>query len=418
MICIVSGRSCLALAFLASSTVWAASTPPTPVKSCVLVAAGSDGVTSSAPAPIDYEALNRLILNADASERLQALPDALDKLRRSPSAEAQAVSARLRLLLAQTQANAGRIDSAIATLKAFPLDSSQAPTALLLLAELEVKNGDTNAAIPWLRHLAELFPDEALAVTALLRAADLSGQRSTAALLLLQQAVKQADSGLAVVQRWQERSKDPHFLDDVNTETLPPSLWRLAHAALTDPVFAAADSTQAEARRQLQCLTAQQDARFRLQQKNPMLLADLAATVSSLDLLLKPARDDLSARENEFLATANAWKGCRAKDSACTALKAQYDAQGRALTGWRNRVRGLEMKRDFLRNEQEALPGRWQQDNVANVAAALNLTEKRGAARAVMKELLQQTLAASLKDWEALTAEAYYRLALAQDPRS
>lgn len=418
MICFVSGRTCLVLAFLASSTALAAPTSPAPVKSCVLVAAGSDGVASSAPAPIDYEALNRLVLSADANERLQALPDALDKLRRSPTVEAQAVSTRLRLLLAQTQANAGRIDSAIATLKAFPLDSSQAPNALLLLAELEVKNGDSNAAIHWLRHLAELFPDEALAVTALLRAADLSGQRSMAALLLLQQAVKQADIGLAVAQRWQERSKDPYFLDDVNTGALPPSLWRLAHAALTDPVFAAADSTQAETRRQLQCLTAQQDGRFRMQQKNPVLLADLTATVRSLDLLLKPARVDLTVRENEFLASANALKSCRAEGRECATLKTQYDAQGRALTGWRNRVRGLEKKRDFLRHEQEALPGRWQQDNVTNVAAALSLAENRAAARAVMKGLLQQTLAASLKDWETLTAEAYYRLALAQDPRS
>lgn len=412
--------SVLALLFSActSAAAFAAPEPGAPVKGCVAISSAALPVTNNRANDIDYATLNRVLLSTDAAAPLRELPGMLATLQRSAAPEAASVKSHLQLALAQAQARSGQISAAMDTLKTFPLDSSQAAAAIFLQAELEVKSAHADVAIRWLRQLGELFPDDPLAVHALLLAAELRAENPAQALALLQQASDLADRELLSARHWQQRSRATDFLDDVNTEKLPASLWRLAHSSLTDPVFAGVDSAQAEARRQLQCLTAQQDERLRLLQKNPLLLADLAHTVNVLDVQLLMARRDLDAREADFLASAKRWKECRARAADCAAEKTRHDTQGRALTGWRNRVHDLEKKRDFLRREQKVLPARWQQDHVDSAAIALQLTEKRSAARAVMKALLQQTLATSLKDWENLTAQAHYRLALAQDPRT
>lgn len=395
--------------------------PPPCVGSAV---AGTDKSNADVLA-IDYPRINDLLVSADSHARLRELPALILRLNQSAAPEAASVSAHLQLALAKTQAEAKQLDAAMATLGRFALHNAQAPEAIFLLAELEEKNGRPASAIQWLRQLGELFPHDARAVQALLRAAVISADSNTVndtqALQLLQQAVQQAEHELLVARHWQQRSLATDFLDAVNTEKLPASLWRLAHIALTDPAFASADSAQAETRRQLQCLTAQQDERLRLLQKNPILLADIANTVYMLDAQLPLARQELSAREAEFLESTKRWKTCKAgateNQNGCSAEKNRHDEQGRALTGWRNRVHDLEKKNAFLRGEQKAMPQRQQRDYVSSTKMAMALTDKRGAARTLMQLLLQQTLNRAVQDWEELAAQAHFQLAQAQDPR-
>jgi uncharacterized protein YjiS (DUF1127 family) len=405
-----------AFAILFFSTTFAAISA-TSAASCTGSSANTSGNT---PGPasagrdnsIDYAGLNRLLLVSDQSTRLQQLPAAISAL--GSSAEALAVRARLQLALAQTQANADQINAAIATLKIFPLDNSQAPAAIFLLAQLEARAGHKDNGVHWLRQLADLFPDNTLAVRGLLQAAEWN---SHAAPALLQQATQQADQGLVTAQQWQQRSLEKNFMESVNVETLPSGLWHLARATLISASFSTAESAQNTARQQLQCLVQQQESRLQLQQKNPLLLSDIAVTASSLDVQLKVASAGLAARESQFMASAQAWKACKVKAGDCTTLKTDHDTQGRALTGWRNRVHDLEKKREFLLTEQKALPARWQQEQKNSVAAVILLVEKQGEMRRVMRDLLQETLKTSVQDWEALAATAHYQLALAQDPR-
>lgn len=404
------------LACVTGQTALAAPVTAPQVLGCI---SKTDAVAPVAQASsnIDYAALNSMLTSSDRDLRLRELPNAIAHLDQEGSAEAAAVGAHLRLALAEAQAAADQNENAITTLKGFSLDSARAPDALLLLAELEAKNGRPEAARKWLRQLAQLFPDDELAVTALLRSAALSDKKS-AQLGLLQEASNLADTGLDLARRWQQHSEAPDFLDAVDTQKLPPSLWRLARNTLTDPDFTKADEKQAAARLQLRCLLAQQDAHFQLMQKNPLLLADLASTVASLDEQLVLARQDLASREKAFMESAAAWKTCRSTSADCSALQAERDAQGRALTGWRNRTATLEKKRDFLRQEKSSLPARWQQDRIDSADLAGQLISRRSESRIVMQALLKQTLTSSLQQWETIAAEAHYRLALAQDPRT
>lgn len=399
----------LALATALPAAVIAAPAAPAAVPGCVArPAAGA--APSPPPAALDYAALNRLLLNPEVGERLSGLPGAIDRLARSRAPEVALVRPRLQLALAQAQAGSGHAEAAIATLKQLPLDSAQAPEALQLLAELEVARARPAAARRWLQQLAELFPDDARAVQALLRAAELAPDT---ALADLQRAVALADQGREAAQHWLARSHDADFMDDV--EALPPALWRLAKATLTDREFARADAAQVEAGRQLQCLASLQQARAQLQQDNPRLLADLTATVDALDEQLETARAGMPARERRYLEAAAAWKACGRQRHDCAPAQAERDRLGRDLTGWRNRLRDLEQKRDYLHASERRLAARWQREQAATVAAEQRLADRRGEEHALMKWLLQDTLAAALDDREALVAEARFRLAAAQE---
>lgn len=399
----------LALATTLPALALAAPAAPAAVPGCVARPA-ADTTVSAPPAALDYAALNRLLLAPEVGERLSGLPGAIDRLARSRAPEAALVRPRLQLALARAQAGSGRTEAAIATLKQLPLDSAQAPEALQLLAELELARSRPAAARRWLQQLAELFPDDARAVQGLWRAAELAPDTAVAD---LQQAAALADQGRAAAEQWLARSQDADFMDDV--EALPPALWRLAKATLTEREFGRADAAQAEAGRQLQCLARLQQARAQLQQENPRLLADLAATVDTLDEQLDAARAGLPARERRYLDAAAAWKECRRQGQDCATAQAARDRQGRELTGWRNRLRDLEQKRDYLRGSERRLAARWQREQAATVAAEQRLADRRGEEHALMKWLLQDTLATALDDREALVAEARFRLAAAQD---
>lgn len=400
----------LLLGLVVAAPALAAPALPTAIPGCV--ERPRTPAAARTPDDIDYTAINWLLMHPDARERLDGLPDEIARLERARAPEAALVRQRLLLSLAQAQAASARPDRAIATLKQLPLDSPRAPEALQLMAELELELGRPEAALRWLQQLAELFPDDAHAVRGLWRAAELSPDPVTA-MGFLQRAAALSGQDREVAQQWLERSRQPDFLERV--EALPPGLWRLAQAALTDPAFAEADAAQAEARRQLQCLSALEQARGRLQQQSPRLLADLAATVESLEAPLQSGRAELAARERRFLDTAGQWKECRRQRQDCAALQVEHDRQGRALTGWRNRLQDMEKKLAYLRANEERLALRWRQEQAAGVVAAQRLADRRGAEHAVMKALLQTTLATALEDRETLAAEAHFRLATAQE---
>lgn len=299
-------RLCLLLLALAG--------PATALDACP---AGSG--SSRASSDIDYPAINQALLTADATQRLNGLNAEMKKLELSRAPEVTLVRQRLTLALAQTQSKLGMEVAAVGNLKRLPVSSPLAPDALLLMADIEIKNGRQKAAVRWLRHLADLYPEEPVSIQALWRAAELNHASSRQALALWQEAARQADEALAAAQNWHARSQQPDFMDAVGGEKLSPELWRLARNTFMDPAFASADTAQAEARRQLQCMTAGADAKLRRMDQNSSVLSDL--------------------------------------------------------------------------------------------------NNKVGSNRKLMHTLLQQRLEAAVQDWEALSAEAHFRLADAQEPR-
>lgn len=235
-------------------------------------------VATSASAPasdIDYPAINSALLQPDATLRLQALAAELKKVELSRAPEATLVRHRLTLALAQAQARQGMVEAARGNLKRLPVTSPQAPEAILLMAELEVEAGRNKAAVRWLRQLADLYPEEPVAVRALWRAAELNHPHSRQALALWSEAARQADQALARAEDWHARSQQPGFIDTVAGDKLPPALWRLARSTFMDPTFASADAAQAEARRQLQCMSAGQGGALRRLDAGGNALADL-----------------------------------------------------------------------------------------------------------------------------------------------
>lgn len=219
---------------------------------------------------------------------------------------------------------------------------------------------------------------------------------------------------LATSRRWQAQSGQPGFLDEVTGGSLAPELWRLARATLGSRAFASADAVQAEARRQLHCLTATREAQLRQMDRNPRLLASLADTVDTLTAQLRIAREDVGRREQAFLATARSLRECESRAGNCAALNERHGAQGRELTGWRNRIRSLEGKLAFLRTEEKSLQGSPAVDS-AGTAVASALGSRLGSSRGFMREGLQQSLADAVREWEGLSAQAHYKLAIAQE---
>lgn len=399
--------SLLALALLPALAV-AAPAVRAPAPSC------SESTASSAPASdIDYPSINQQLMNPEPSQRLVGIQGELRKLDSSRAPEAPLVRHRLLMAQAQTQAKLGMNMAAATSLKALPVTSPQAPEALMMLAELEVQNNRPKSAIRWLRKMAAVFPEEPLTIQALWRAAELNYPHSRQAIALWQQAAEHADQALASAQTWHSRSQQPDFLEQVNADKLSPELWRLARESLTDPAFASADAVQTEVRRQLHCLSASQDAQMRRLEKNPRLLADLNETVETLDSQLGIARRDVAAREKDFMAVAQKLKECQAGPKDCSELQDQHDARGRELTAWRNRVQNLEHKLAYLRQEEQTL----RTAPAPGTAVANQLTDRLSSSRTFMHELLKQSLADAVHDWEDLSAAAHYKLAVAQEPR-
>lgn len=411
MVFIRKMRFCAGLIALCLSTAGAAA--PSACPSAIRSTALHDAAV--APSDIDYAHINQLLTAADAQTRLQELPGLLRRLDRQNSDEDAAVSAHLRLALAQSQRDAGELDAAAHTLRAFPLADSRAPDALLLMADIALARQQKEQALRWLQQVAIVFPEQASAVRALLYAARLSSAAAEV-LRLNQQASSLADAGLAQARFWQQRSLHADFWQSLNSTPMPAALWQLAQTALVSQRYNQADSQQQQAAQALSCLQEQAAASQRLLQKNPVLLADLAQTVAVLDRQLLLADAEVQAAASAFLATAQALQQCRQQQHACQALQEKHDAQGKALTAWRNRLRTLAGKNAYLQREQSALLTRWRQENAQRAALLPPLLQAHDAARALMQAILQAQLKQAVYDWEELAAQAHWQLAQAQDP--
>jgi hypothetical protein len=269
-------RSCLLFAALAAAPVAvSAASSGAPAGTCAAA-----GASATSPGDIDYASINQQLLQPEATLRITGLQAEIRRLDASRAPEAGLVRHRLLYALAQSQASLGMTTAAAANLKKLPANSPQAPEALILLAEMEVKAGRNKAAVRWLRQLADLYPDEPITIQALWRAAELNHPSSRQALALWQQAARQADQALALAQDWHARSQQPGFIDTVASDKLPPELWRLARSTFMDPAFASADAAQSEARRQLQCMAAGQGGALR-RMDSGSLVADLNSRVGS-----------------------------------------------------------------------------------------------------------------------------------------
>lgn len=273
-------RLCLLLFALAGSATALAGTD-----TCSAV---TGDLTASSASDINYTTINQALLTSDPTQRLIALTGELRKLDLSRAPEAALVRHRLLMATARTQATLGMDTAAMGNLKRLPVNSPVAPEALMFMADIEVKEGKPRAAVRWLRQLADLYPEETLSIHALWRAAELNHPHSRQALALWQEAARQADQALASAQSWHERSQQPDFVEAVSGNRLSPELWRLTRTTFTDPAFASADATQANARRQLQCLSAgQAGSTQRIEQSRAELIAKLGDSRTRMQSLLQ-----------------------------------------------------------------------------------------------------------------------------------
>lgn len=391
------------------NTVATAALASTALPPCASTASTSDDRT----AIIAYDPINALLTQPDYHARLQQLPTLIQQLAQQSTEEAQALVNHLRLALARAHIAKNDFSAAIQSLRDYPLHGIQAAEALFLLAELHTIQQQTPTAQRLFLHIAELFPESPWAVSALLRTAEISPKKEDA-ITVLHQARELAKQRLSIAQQWQQQSQHPDFLNALANGQLPKDLWHLAQQSLVQAPFTQAEKQQQQTRQLLHCLTEKNQQR--LQQQSPQFLADLLLSTSTLEQQLALARTDLASQTTHFQETATASKACTTRNAHCTTLKQQYIAQGRSLTGWRNRINVLEKKLAYLQQEQRQWQTRNQKLQQAQHQLALQLMQQNSTARQLMQQLLQEHLSSAVAEWETLLAQTHFQLAEAENP--
>jgi chromosome segregation ATPase len=151
-------------------------------------------------------------------------------------------------------------------------------------------------------------------------------------------------------------------------------------------------------------------------EQDPKLLADLNDTVGALSKQLASARSALSSQESQNAELKRQLKDCEVSKSDCSRVAAKHETSTRELADLQDRIQSLDEKLAFLREEEKSLRNLSLEATGRNDAAS-SLTHRLTSTKAFMQGLLQQSLANAVEDWKALSAEAHYRLAVAQQPR-
>jgi len=370
----------------------------------------------SVDASIRYADINRILLMPDDSTRRDALADLIDGLSDSTASEAEAMTAHLRMALAHSELRLLNYEAADAALKPIELDNPYAPSALLLLVAVKRQQGNPVDAEKLALHLPEFFPERKEAIQGLLLAAEAQSDPQKK-IVLLTQARPLADAGLQRAKALYKEAESANFIHSFSSDQVNSAFWTLAHEALTDPAFIQAETTHQQARRHIECLKSHLVAMHSQREKHPALLSDLNATLQWLDQQLPLEQSGLMSQEKHFLALAADLKSCRANNQDCSALQGRHRISGQELTHLRNRLRNLEQQRDFLARQKQALSVRWLAEQRDMTALGQSLMQQSSEGREVMQRLLRQALEKSRNEWQALTAETYFQLASAQDPR-
>ena len=363
---------------------------------------------------LDYAAINRVMLLTDDVQRRKQLLDLIGSLAAVPRVENSALLPRLQIALAHTEIRLGKPEQAAVLLKQVSLDSSQAPAALVLLAEATRQSESVEKATSWILNAADLFPQKPDIIEGLLSAAQWQTEPQHALVLLLQ-AKSLVDTQLNAVSQLLQQSQATGFIESVSLENPDPVLWSLAHETFTDPAFALAHRNQTVSRAFHECLQAHLEKTSTYREENPTLIRDLGMALQQMEILLPAAKTELREIEHVFLDTARQLKQCQQNGKDCNELRLARDREGRVLTSLRNRVQNMEHQRRFLADEKKKLVARWQAEQHNMSVIGMALLQKNTQNHQIMTGLLQQALEKSERQWQQLAGRVYFQLASVQE---
>lgn len=402
-----------ALAFMLLLAFGQAAAVETCGSSPVKQQASSNSATIDKNIP-DYAAINRVMLLTDDVQRRKQLLDLIGSLASVSRAENPALLPRLYIALAHTEIRLGNPENAASLLKKVSLDSSQAPAALVLLAEATRLSGNVENATSWILNAADLFPQKTEIIEGLLSAAQWQTDHQHALVLLLQ-AKGLVDTQLNAVTVLLQQSHAPGFMETISIERPDPVLWSLARETFTDSAFALAHRNQTASRAFHECLQAHLEKISTYHEENPTLIRDLGMALQQMERLLPAAKTELSEIEHIFLDTARQLKQCQQNGKDCNELRLARDRDGRLLTNLRNRVQHMEHQRRFLADEKKKLVARWQAEQRDMTVISLALLQQNTENHQIMTGLLQQALGKSKNQWQQLAARVYFQLASVQE---
>lgn len=363
---------------------------------------------------IDYNALNQLLTTPNTDSRIQQIPGWIKRIKESSDPEATALLGKLYLALARAQAATHQIDKALATLKKFPLDSVDAPKAVLFTATLEELKGNTQKALYWYALTAELFPDDVIHAEALSSQAKLENNPEKR-IAILKKLISSSERNLEEARHWNAQSQSPDFLENIQTQSPDESLWRHTSSALTNREFESAEKHNEDTWRYLQCLQSEEMKRqdiygnvAELSQYSENLIVVIDNALKALTLKIEDQEKSLHFY-NDFL------KACKKNHQTCEAEKLKRDTSGRLVTQWHNQLATLEAKKVYLVREYQTIPKRWQQERETALRLAIRLAQQNTESRSTIRTLLRNAINQSMHHWEELTAEAYFALASEQE---
>lgn len=346
---------------------------------------------------------------AGNTAREPALACVVRRLAARDDADSLALHAHASMALAQVQAVTGRPDSARRSLLAVHADTPFSRDALLMLAEIDVRRGDSDAAIRWYLLAAEQLANEPSSGEAVLAAAALADAagRPAQALDLLDGLLDRAVLALQEITALRAQLRDSH---DLSPEALTASPLLRRHAArlLTDPDFGSLADETTRLARQAPALASHADAAAARNRERDRLLGEVDSSLGALEQRRRQVLAQTTRDRSAWAQAIEDARGCTEPD--CAARIAARDAIGRAVNRQRNEIARLDARivamgrsRQVLRAEAPADPEAVRE--LAHQAAALS--DQR---RAELRARLDAALAAAHSAWRNTAgAAADYR---------
>lgn len=335
---------------------------------------------------------------AGNTAREPALACVVRRLAARDDAESLALHAHASMALAQVQAVTGRPDSARRSLLAVHADTPFSRDALLMLAEIDVRRGDSDAAIRWYLLAAEQLANEPSSGEAVLAAAALADAagRPAQALDLLDGLLDRAVLALQEITALRAQLRDSH---DLSPEALTASPLLRRHAArlLTDPDFGSLADETTRLARQAPALASHADAAAARNRERDRLLGEVDSSLGALEQRRRQVLAQTTRDRSAWAQAIEAARNCVEPD--CAARIAARDAIGRAVNRQRNEIARLDARIVAMGRSQQALRAEAPADpeavrELARQAAALS--DQR---RAELRARLDAALAAAHSAW-------------------
>lgn len=361
--------------------------------------------------PLDFSRINQAMLQTDPAQRIAHISLLLGELDNHQDALTSEISSRLRLSLAQALVQKSDLKKAKSVLREVSLDSIFSDKAIFMMAEIEAANGNLKEATQWMLRLSRQFPEQPNSVRGLLKAANWQSDDAMT-LALLNEANRISDQTLQQITVLEKQLQSPDFFNSESLEKPSPLLYQLTRKALLDSSFKIAREEQKEALAQLSCMSNYLEKQSDLLSEKRNLIAELGGPTQRLVSELEIAKLAMPEREKIFLAKASELKTCKKDGKNCQDLENRYNALGKQLTGWRNRIRVLEQKSAFLHDQRSSLQSRLVAENRRALGLTRLLIDKKAKATAVLNPLLQQAVSEAAAEWKEVATMSHEQLGI------